>query len=478
MSYIRTFRMACVAMAVAVVLLGAGTGSVTAHSKGKPGPPFTAPTSAQVIPGYPLKISVLDNTQMSIQFTNSLIGQSEAQQFYSDYAEAIYLWAPHDAVSAPKVFGPATMPGGHSVIPYASVSNSLSGSGTFEDPWVVTTVNDVPGTKLRLTQHTTYVNGAEYVKLHYHLEQMGGTEQLTVALFHAADVTTARTDGMGVGYYNATTQAVGSMVTDIQGRTVYQQFVPDEPTSDYPIAYQESTYEALWDMIGDAIAPGPGFNNTIESGLHDAAIGLQWKVTVPEVGDASFGDTIFLGPHELLTGSFIDVAPENYCYDYVYNMGVRGIANGYSDGTFRPSNFVSRGQIAKMIVTAMGWPIDTAGGPHFIDVPPGSTFYGYIETAFKHHIINGYDDDTFRPGDNVTRGQAMKILVLAKGWEIDTTGGPHYVDVLPGSTFYNYVETANNHGVISGYDDGTFRLGNSTTRGQISKVLDRAGLLR
>jgi hypothetical protein len=303
---------------------------------------------------------------------------------------------------------------------------------------------------------------------------MGGTEVLSVVLFHAADLATARSDGMGVGYYNATTGAIGDLVTDIQGRTVYQQFVPNEPAR----AYQESTYEELWDKIGDATSPGSGFNDTIVSQIHDTAIGLQWKVAVPEAGDVSFGDTMFFGPHEKLAGSFIDVAPETYYYDYIYNMGVKGVANGYADGTFRPGNNITRGQLSKMIVVAMGWPIDTTGGPHFSDVPVDSTFYNYIETAFNHQIIRGYDDETFRPNANVSRGQAMKFVVRSAGWEIDTSNGPHYSDVPVGSTFYDYIETANNHGVINGYTDGTFGPNKTITRGQISKVLDRSDMLR
>ena len=41
----------------------------------------------------------------------------------------------------------------------------------------------------------------------------------------------------------------------------------------------------------------------------------------------------------------------------------------------------------------------------------------------------------------------------------------------PTDTFYSYIETAYNHGIISGYADGTFRPGNNATRGQISKIV-------
>jgi trimeric autotransporter adhesin len=127
--------------------------------------------------------------------------------------------------------------------------------------------------------------------------------------------------------------------------------------------------------------------------------------------------------------------------------------------------------LCKIIVLAEGWPIDTTGGPHFVDVPPDSLFYGVIETAYNRGIISGYSDGTFRWGNNVTRGQLCKIIVLAEGWPIDTSGGPHFVDVGTDHVFYSYIETAYNRGIISGYDDHTFRAGNPATRGQIAKIV-------
>jgi hypothetical protein len=144
---------------------------------------------------------------------------------------------------------------------------------------------------------------------------------------------------------------------------------------------------------------------------------------------------------------------------------------GYADGTFRPYNNATRGQLAKIVVLGEGWAIDTTGGPHFTDVPADSTFYPYIETALQHGTISGYADGTFRPGADVTRGQLAKIIVSARGWVIDTTGGPHFTDVPADSTFYPYIETALQHGILSGYNDNTFRPGNQAVRGQIAKII-------
>lgn len=172
--------------------------------------------------------------------------------------------------------------------------------------------------------------------------------------------------------------------------------------------------------------------------------------------------------------NFTDVSPSDYFYEAVRYLYCAGVISGYSDNTFRPYNNTTRAQLSKIIVLAEGWPIDTNGGPHFSDVSADNPFYDYIETAYNRGIITGYNDGTFRPTNNVTRAQLSKIIVLAQQWPIDTDGGPHFSDVPPDNPFYDFIETAYNRGIISGYNDGTFRPSNSATRGQICKIVYQA----
>jgi hypothetical protein len=155
---------------------------------------------------------------------------------------------------------------------------------------------------------------------------------------------------------------------------------------------------------------------------------------------------------------------------YLYT---HGFVSGYADGTFRPFNSSTRGQLCKIVVLAEGWQIDCPT-QHFSDVSSSHPFFCYIETAYGHGIVSGYADGTFRPGNDVTRGQLCKIIVLAEEWSVDPSGGPHFSDVPVGSTFYDYVETAYNRAIISGYADGTFRPGNNAARGQICKIVYNA----
>jgi hypothetical protein len=166
-----------------------------------------------------------------------------------------------------------------------------------------------------------------------------------------------------------------------------------------------------------------------------------------------------------------DVYPSQYFYTAVNWLTCRGIVSGYSDNTFRPGNTATRAQIVKMVVLGYGWPLYAPGRPTFNDVLPGDWSYGYVEAGVLHGMIGGYADGSFRPNDPVTRGQLCKILVLAGQWPLEIPEEANFSDVPPGSPFYPYVETAHALGIISGYADSTFRPANHATRGQLSKML-------
>ena len=169
--------------------------------------------------------------------------------------------------------------------------------------------------------------------------------------------------------------------------------------------------------------------------------------------------------------NFSDVPPDSTFYIYIRYLYCAGVISGYSDGTFRPGNTTTRGQLTKIVVLARGWTIECPSAGHFSDVPVGSVFYCFIETAYGHGIISGYSDGTFRPGNNVTRAQLTKIVVIAMNWTILCPATGHFSDVGVNDPFYCFIETAYGHGIISGYNDGTFRPGNSATRAQISKIV-------
>jgi hypothetical protein len=175
---------------------------------------------------------------------------------------------------------------------------------------------------------------------------------------------------------------------------------------------------------------------------------------------------------EPCTISFSDVPPDHTFYSYVQCLACRGILGGYTDGTFRPGNDVTRGQLAKIVSNAAGFN-EVVSGQTFSDVAPDSTFYVYIERMSARGIIGGYTDGTFRPYNNATRGQIAKIAANAAGFN-EPVSGQTFSDVAPGSTFYDYIERMAARGIIGGYNDGTFRPYNNATRGQTAKIVSNA----
>lgn len=192
---------------------------------------------------------------------------------------------------------------------------------------------------------------------------------------------------------------------------------------------------------------------------------------------------------------FNDVCPGSFYYGPVIRLNMAGVIGGYQTAPpcpnvswapcFLPGNNASRAQVSKIVALGANLPINTAGGPHFSDVPPGSTFYDYIETLYNANIINGYPDGTFRPNENVKRGQLTKMTARAFGYN-EPVSGQAFEDVQVGSTFYEYTQMLASRGIVSGYACGGpgepcgagnlpyFRPGNNVTRGQIAKIIDAA----
>jgi hypothetical protein len=151
---------------------------------------------------------------------------------------------------------------------------------------------------------------------------------------------------------------------------------------------------------------------------------------------------------------YLDVDPGNPFYGYILDLGCRNIVDGYPDSTFHPFDTIARGTVAEWVVKTRGWAEDLTGAPHFTDVPATDPFYSVIETAYNHGVLSGYADHTFRLAAPITRGQMSKMVVLAFGWTPDPSGGPVFRDVDASNPFYAQISTIYAHGLVSGYDCG------------------------
>ena len=85
------------------------------------------------------------------------------------------------------------------------------------------------------------------------------------------------------------------------------------------------------------------------------------------------------------------------------------VISGFKDGSFKPNDVVTRAQAAIMIGRALD--LDgTQRSTKFKDVPSSSVASGYIASAVEKGIISGFKDGSYKPGQPVTRGQMAIFL--------------------------------------------------------------------
>lgn len=181
--------------------------------------------------------------------------------------------------------------------------------------------------------------------------------------------------------------------------------------------------------------------------------------------------SVVLAP--LAQAAFSDVSGGEFA-QYINDLSARGVLGG-AGGNFYPSFNLTRGELAKVLVNAAGIPVANGGTARFSDVPAGHTFYDYVMTLAARGTVNGYSDGTFRPNAYVTRGEFSKMVVGAFGFQPNTQGGPHFTMDVPAShTFYSHVETLYNLNILNGYSATRFGVNDNVTREQMAKIVSRA----
>jgi hypothetical protein len=119
---------------------------------------------------------------------------------------------------------------------------------------------------------------------------------------------------------------------------------------------------------------------------------------------------------ESLVSPFKDVTNTSiYYYKAVLWAAEQGITTGYSDGTFRPNDECIRSQIVTFLWRANGSPDPENANNPFTDVSNGKFYTKAVLWAVENGITTGYSDGTFRPDDECTRGQVVTFLYRAGG---------------------------------------------------------------
>lgn len=108
---------------------------------------------------------------------------------------------------------------------------------------------------------------------------------------------------------------------------------------------------------------------------------------------------------------FHDVSKKHWAYPYIAAVASKGIVTGYSDKTFKPSNTITRVEMASMIKKAF----DLTGSTTlpFHDVPNWAK--GYVQALYDHEVTKGVSTTAFGSDQKVSRGQIATFVVRAEG---------------------------------------------------------------
>ena len=153
------------------------------------------------------------------------------------------------------------------------------------------------------------------------------------------------------------------------------------------------------------------------------------------------------------TNNYSDVKDTDWCNNAISTLSNMGILKGYEDGTFHPNAPVTRAEFAAIAARFSDGAADDYAT--FSDVPNDYWATKEIAKAAKLGWIKGYTDGTFRPTNNITRAEVMTLVnrVLERGvdeeglmedaiqWADNKPGDWYYYDVQEATNSHEYVRT-------------------------------------
>ena len=146
---------------------------------------------------------------------------------------------------------------------------------------------------------------------------------------------------------------------------------------------------------------------------------------------------------------------------------------GYEDGTVRPEGSITRAEVATIffrLLTDESRDKFWSQTNDYTDVPADAWYNSAVSTLSNAGILDGYEDGTFRPDGNITRAEFATIT--ARFLEASYDGGNRFPDI-DGHWAAEYINEAANAGIVDGYEDGTFRPQQNITRAEAVTMVNR-----
>lgn len=148
--------------------------------------------------------------------------------------------------------------------------------------------------------------------------------------------------------------------------------------------------------------------------------------------------------------NFSDVSADKWYNNAVSTLCHMGVLGGYSDGTFRPNAPITRAEFAKIAVS-FSQANGSAVYSYFTDVKTTDWFAPYVTTAKDSGLIEGYSDGSFKPENRITRAEACAIVNRVLGRKpskshMKISGRIDWPDCTTADWFYEAImEATNSH---------------------------------
>ena len=146
----------------------------------------------------------------------------------------------------------------------------------------------------------------------------------------------------------------------------------------------------------------------------------------------------------LADSHFIDVPSGKWYTEYVDYVAQNKLMNGMSENTFAPGETLTRAMFVQILANAAG--VDTGNRDvttKFTDVPSGKWYTPAVKWASENDIVNGMTENTFDPQGNIQRQQMCVMLArFAKTFGIELGGSAEKVDFRDDNLIQNYAKDA------------------------------------
>ncbi|MBI2463329.1 S-layer homology domain-containing protein [Candidatus Peregrinibacteria bacterium] len=191
-------------------------------------------------------------------------------------------------------------------------------------------------------------------------------------------------------------------------------------------------------------------------------------------------------PETTFAANFSDVPESHLHFEAIRFLNERAVISGYSEGNFQPENDVNRAELLKMVMASshkeeLQNPSQTnAAGSTFTDLESNAWYMPFLEIALKNGIVSGYEDKTFRPAQTVNFAEALKIILLGfgiKGEEL-LAETDAFSDLSPDDWFFSFASYSWQKRLIEPQDDGLLHPERQMTRGEIAEIVYRLIFIR